>query len=66
MIDLRCGDCLDLMRTIPDGSIDALLTDPPFSFAGGISNGRSSIADSQFFLHWWRDVCRQLDRKSVV
>ncbi len=30
MIDLRHGDCLELMRDIPDGSIDAVITDPPY------------------------------------
>lgn len=30
MIDLMRGDCLELMRSIPDGSIDAVITDPPY------------------------------------
>ena len=30
MIDLRQGDCLEVMKTIPDGSIDAIITDPPY------------------------------------
>lgn len=30
MIDLRHGDCIEIMRTIPDGSIDCVLTDPPY------------------------------------
>ena len=30
MIDLRQGDCIEIMRTIPDGSIDCVLTDPPY------------------------------------
>jgi len=30
MIDLRLGDCLELMKSIPDGSIDAIITDPPY------------------------------------
>lgn len=61
-IDIRQGDCLHLMGLIPDHSIDALVTDPPFAFAGGISNGRSSAVDGQFFLHWWKDVCKHLNR----
>lgn len=24
------GDCLELMKQIPDGSIDAIITDPPY------------------------------------
>ena len=30
MIDLRLGDCLEIMRDIPDNSIDAVITDPPY------------------------------------
>jgi site-specific DNA-methyltransferase (adenine-specific) len=29
-IDLRNGDCLELMKDIPDGSVDMVLTDPPY------------------------------------
>jgi site-specific DNA-methyltransferase (adenine-specific) len=30
------GDCLDVLRAMPDGSIDAVVTDPPYglSFMG--------------------------------
>ena len=27
MIDLYKGDCLELMKTIPSGSVDAIITD---------------------------------------
>ena len=30
MIDLLKGDCLELMKTIPSGSVDAIITDPPY------------------------------------
>lgn len=30
MIDLRLGDCLELMKNIPDVSVDLVLTDPPY------------------------------------
>lgn len=32
MIDLRQGDCLELMKDIPDKSIDCILTDPPYLY----------------------------------
>ncbi len=28
------GDCLELLDEIPDGSVDAVLTDPPYSSGG--------------------------------
>ena len=30
MINLMQGDCLELMKTIPSGSVDMVLTDPPY------------------------------------
>lgn len=39
MIDLRQGDCLELMKDIPDESIDLLVTDPPYKIVqGGCTN----------------------------
>ena len=29
-VNLMKGDCLELMKSIPDGSVDLILTDPPF------------------------------------
>ena len=28
---LLCGDCLEMMEHIPDGGVDMMLTDPPYS-----------------------------------
>ncbi len=41
MIDLRLGDCLELMKDIPDNSIDLIVTDPPYKIIG---NGFSAVA----------------------
>lgn len=34
MIDLKQGDCLELMKDIADGSVDLVLTDPPYGTLG--------------------------------
>ena len=31
MIDLRLGDCLEVMKTIPDKSVDLVITSPPYN-----------------------------------
>jgi DNA modification methylase len=31
--DLRHGDCLEVLRTLPDCSVDAVVTDPPYGLA---------------------------------
>ncbi len=33
MLKLLHGDCLEVMKTIPDASIDAIITDPPYNIA---------------------------------
>jgi site-specific DNA-methyltransferase (adenine-specific) len=32
-ITIYCGDCLDVMKDIPDGSVDMVLTDPLYLLA---------------------------------
>jgi len=36
LTDLRLGDCYDVLRTLPEASVDAVVTDPPYglSFMG--------------------------------
>ncbi len=42
-IKLLQGDCLELMKEIPDKSIDLVVTDPPYKIIkGGDSNGKNS------------------------
>ena len=38
MIDLRCGDCLELMKDIPNNSIDVIITSPPYNIGKMHSN----------------------------
>jgi len=37
MIDLIQGDCLEEMKNIPDGSVDMVLTDPPYGTMNGFN-----------------------------
>jgi modification methylase len=34
-----CGDCLELMKKIPDGSIDLVVTSPPYNLKNSSGNG---------------------------
>ena len=39
---IYCGDCLELMKQIPDGSIDCVITDPPYGInKEGVENDES-------------------------
>lgn len=39
MIDVRNGDCVEIMRSIPDGSVDLIITDPPYEIVAGGAGG---------------------------
>lgn len=47
MIDLRQGDCLELMKDIPDKSIDLVVIDPPYDFMSK-HYGKSYSEDGAF------------------
>lgn len=56
MIDIRHGDCLAVMKDIPENSIDAVVTDPPYELGFmGKSWDASGIA---FCPNTWREVLR--------
>lgn len=41
---IKCGNCLELMKEIPDESVDLVITDPPYkTITGGNNNGAHSI-----------------------
>jgi site-specific DNA-methyltransferase (adenine-specific) len=44
MIELRHGDCLEVMKAIPDGSVDLVLCDPPYGTVGGMGKGDEKYA----------------------
>ena len=44
MINLIQGDCLELMKTIPDGSVDLCISDIPYKLTGG---GKGDGANSK-------------------
>lgn len=54
-VTLYCGDALEVMETLPDASVDTVLTDPPYSSGGRRENARSirksltrSVADEDW------------------
>lgn len=34
-----CGDCLEVMRSMPDGSVDLIVTSPPYNLKNSTGNG---------------------------
>lgn len=46
MIELHHGDCLEVMKSIPDGSVDCIITDPPYNISKLNDNRDRSKLDS--------------------
>jgi len=60
------GDCLDLLRRLPDGCVDAVVTDPPYAVvndaASAVSRSQRSVKETQFFESWLREHLIELAR----
>lgn len=56
MIDLRHGDCLEVMRDIPDGSVDLVLCDLPY---GVTKNEWDSAIPFEALWDSYRRVCKK-------
>ena len=65
-----CGDCLQLMRELPDGCVDACITDPPYGIGYDASSsnqrgiqkfemilGEESQFDARFLLRFSDVIC---------
>lgn len=48
MIKLLQGDCLELMKNIPDGSVDMVLADPPYSSGGLFAGDRKASTRTKY------------------
>jgi site-specific DNA-methyltransferase (adenine-specific) len=59
VINLMQGDCLELMKTIPDGSVDMILTSPPYA------NRRKSCyegKDVTEYIEWFLPLAHEIKR----
>lgn len=57
--EIVCGDCLEVMRQMPDECVDLVLTDPPFNKGKDFANDNLPWHD---FLRWYKDVVQELHR----
>ena len=52
------GDCLDLMKGIPDGSVDSIVTDPPYEL--GFMGKKWDSTGIAYNVDMWRECLRVL------
>lgn len=58
--DLLCGDCLELMRKMPDASVSCTITDPPFGVTG------MQWDKTPVWSEWWNQVNRITRGMAIV
>lgn len=64
-ITLLRGDCLELLKRIPDGSVDAVITDPPYSVLN--KSNPHATWDREFDMAaWWKEIWRVCKRNAAV
>ena len=52
------GDCLELMKDIPDGSVDMVLTDPPYSSGGLFAGDRKQSTRAKYCVEKYKGSAR--------
>lgn len=64
-IRLFLGDCLDILPTLEAGSVDAVVTDPPYAIPAyhyigkrGEAAPQRSLGDLSIVEHWFRNICQ--------
>lgn len=59
------GDCLDVMKEIPDNSVDCIITDPPYSTPTITAFGRKKVlnlADLSIQERFFREIKKEIER----
>jgi DNA modification methylase len=47
-VELILGDCLEVMKGLPDKSVDAVITDPPFNIGYGYSTHIDNLGEEEY------------------
>lgn len=66
MIDLRLGDCLEIMKDIPDKSIDLVVIDPPYDFMSKHYSFGKTYAGAGAFGTLSRTYHKELDDSNII
>ena len=56
---IHCADCMEVLSQLPDKSVDAIITDPPY---GVTQNEWDSMPD---LAAWWKEI-RRICKGAVV
>jgi len=69
-VELLLGDCLEVMRTMPDKSVDAVITDPPYAVGLSSNSAKGTQGESfmlePYFREWIISAKRILKPEGLV
>lgn len=63
-VELILGDCLDVMKSMPDNSIDTCVTDPPYGL--GFMGKKWDSSGVAFRVEIWKEVYRVLKPGAIL
>ena len=58
------GDCLQVMKDIPDKSVDLVLTDPPYNYDFNYASNCNDNLKEQEYFHWCKKWFNEIQRIS--
>ena len=67
-VTLYCGDCLEVLPTLEAGSVDAVVTDPPYGAGGDVSGRRRQNGfrvATNYIATEWEDTVAYIQTKVV-
>lgn len=63
------GDCLEVLKGLPDGCVDAVVTDPPYNVGIDYGNGTDDSRSRDGFIQWatpWFRECRRVAKTVLI
>lgn len=61
-VQLHLGDCLEVMRSMPDKSVDAVITDPPYGIGFGYRSGREETDSPDDYWKFLSPIYNEIER----
>ena len=64
-MDLRNGDCLDLLKDLPDKSVDILYSDPPYippEHSKTLTKYKKTLSEMGILESWFKIFFKEIDR----
>lgn len=68
-VELYLGDCIEFMRGLPAGSVDLVVTDPPYNVGIDYNGSHNDNMTREEFIEWARDwftECRRVAQTVLI